>query len=625
MKKALTIVLALCMILAICPFTVAAADPTGTPITTEEEFLAMKPEGHYYLANDLNLTKSYEQLFTGVFDGNDKTVTLNGEAMFWEFCGQAKNLTINGEVVATHEKDNGYWARGAFACMASGEGTIILYNIVNNANVTGFTEQDSSYGALLGNAYTGGIVGAFDNHSVGTTASFLIVDCVNNGNVKGYHCTGGISGILYLDDSYYSGEQTINVVNCTNNGNIEGLSTYTGGLFGRVYYCVDAQFTGCINNGTVKGAGNTGGIIGHTTNTSSIIRVCQNNGEISNITIEGETPYAGGIIGYAQGTKSDQFSALDGKYANQIEFCINKGKVTGNCRTGGIVGSSGASGAYGLTHTRYCINLADVTCVGLGASHAANGAGGIQGYGYGSSNGGEYAYVTDCITTGNVEAKNAELGIAAYFLAYISSANAVVARNSATGSLTSAADKAYCIGWDNAAEFHADTTGNLLLASNNYKIAAENQVESTKDFACGVVDEASMLSGDTIAAFNAAYKQITGATTDCMTQTIDGSFNPDIVVLEAAEPEFPAAPEPGEETTAPEETTKAPDNEETTKASEPTETTKAPDNEEATNAPGTEAPTTDKAEEKKGCGGFVAGSVAIIAILGTALIIKKRD
>ena len=52
------------------------------------------------------------------------------------------------------------------------------------------------------------------------------------------------------------------------------------------------------------------------------------------------------------------------------------------------------------------------------------------------------------------------------------------------------------------------------------------------------------------------------------------------------------------------------------------ETTAAP---ETTKAPATNAPTTDKVEENKGCGGFVAAPVAIIAIFGTALIVKKRD
>ena len=39
----------------------------------------------------------------------------------------------------------------------------------------------------------------------------------------------------------------------------------------------------------------------------------------------------------------------------------------------------------------------------------------------------------------------------------------------------------------------------------------------------------------------------------------------------------------------------------------------------------TQAPaTTDKAEEK-GCGGMVASAVAVIALLGTAIVFKKKD
>jgi hypothetical protein len=179
MKKTLSILMALCMILSICSFSVSAA-PQGTAITSEADFLAMKENGAYYLANDITVTKSYEKLFTGVFDGNGKTVTVS-EPMFLEFCGTAINLTINGEIVADHAKDNGYWARGAFACMASGDEVVTIYNITNNANVTGFLEEDTAtYAGLLGHAYTGGIIGAFDNQSVGTAASFQIINCTNN-------------------------------------------------------------------------------------------------------------------------------------------------------------------------------------------------------------------------------------------------------------------------------------------------------------------------------------------------------------------------------------------------------------------------------------------------------------
>ena len=85
-----------------------------------------------------------------------------------------------------------------------------------------------------------------------------------------------------------------------------------------------------------------------------------------------------------------------------------------------------------------------------------------------------------------------------------------------------------------------------------------------------------------------------------------------------------------EQTTAePEQTTEKP--EETTKAPEPEttpapETTVAPENETtaAVTPEQTKAPaTTDKAEEK-GCGGMIAGGVMIVALLGTAIVFKKK-
>ena len=617
MKKVLSAIMALCMILSICSLSISAA-PQGKAITSEAEFLAMKEDGAYYLANDITVTKSYENLFTGVFDGNGKTVTVS-EPMFLEFCGTAMNLTINGEIVADHAKDNGYWARGALACMASGEGTVTFYNIVNNANVTGFETHDkATYPSLLGNPYNGGIVGACDNQSVGTSASFAFIECVNNGNVSGYHCTGGITGILYVNDASYTGEQTATVTNCVNNGKIDGLHEYTGGLVGRVYYCVDATFTGCINNGDVKGYGNTGGIIGHTTTSSLIMRVCQNNGAISTSDDAESTAYAGGLLGYGQGTKNINWKAIDGYYANIVEFCINTGSVSGQRRTGGIIGSTGADGAYGLSHTRYCINTGNVTNKGNGTSHAQCNAGGIQGYGYGSSDK-EFAYVTDCINTGFIESLHPELGIAANFIGYISSNYAKIANNTGTGTLSAPSGKQYALGWNNAGTFTEDSVGNNLLATNLDKLAYENGADSEKTFDCGIADQTSLINGNTVKAFNDAYKAA-GGTGDCMTQTIDGTFKPQIVVLKAAAPEV-TYPESEPETTAAPETeapaTEAPETE--------APATEAPETEApVTEAPATQAPETE-APAKSGCGAVISGSCFIVALLGVAFVAKKKE
>ena len=89
--------------------------------------------------------------------------------------------------------------------------------------------------------------------------------------------------------------------------------------------------------------------------------------------------------------------------------------------------------------------------------------------------------------------------------------------------------------------------------------------------------------------------------------------------LAAAYPEKTEAPET---TLAPEpETTEAPAETEapvetTVEAIEDVQTTEAP---AATDAPATEAPA-----KEKGCGGMVAG-IAIIAIIGTAVVIRKKD
>ncbi len=84
--------------------------------------------------------------------------------------------------------------------------------------------------------------------------------------------------------------------------------------------------------------------------------------------------------------------------------------------------------------------------------------------------------------------------------------------------------------------------------------------------------------------------------------------------------------------TTEEVTTEAPavTDEVTTEA--PVVTEEPPDAPEATDAP-TEAPVvtdapaqgTEPAKEEKGCGGMIAGGVIIVAILGTAVVFKKRD
>jgi hypothetical protein len=502
MKKTLSIIMALCMILSICSFSISAA-PAGTAVASEAEFLAMDPAGTYYLANDITLTKSYEAVFTGTLDGNGKTVTVSA-AMFANFAGTAKNFTIAGAV----NVETGF--AGALAATSDGGTAVVLENITNNAAVTGTD-------------VVGGLIGQFGGKDSANGISLTVTNCVNNGTVTGVQQTGGLVGYGFFNvGNDLATEAGATFTDCVNNGAVSSTLGHTGGIMGRSAYCKSVAFIGCINNGAICGGHNTGGIFGHATSTVTYMTYCQNNGTITNVEAPAtDSVYAGGLIGYGQGTKAETFKAADGFYANKIEFCINTGSVTGAYRAGGIAASTGASGAYGLSLINYCINTGDITSRGLGTSAAANATGGIQGYGYGSGTN-EYAYVTNCITTGNVTAMGAEKGVASYFLGYISSKYAVVKDNSATGTLNSAAGNNYALCWNNAAEFAAENiTGNSLPAGNTYALTYENKIVD-KTYEIGATDEAALASGEAIYELN----QIAGK--DVFFMNIDGTFNPTV-------------------------------------------------------------------------------------------------
>ena len=505
MKKTLSIILALVMILSICSFSVAAA-PEGTAVSNEAEFLAMDPAGTYYLANDITITQSYANVFTGALDGNGKTVTVSAP-MFANFAGTAKNLTLAGAVTASEGSKI-----GALAAISDGGTAVVLENIVNNANVSG--------------DIAGGLIGQMGSSESANGVSLTVTACVNNATVTGINQTGGLVGYAFFNTGNdLATDAGALFTDCVNNGAVSSTLGHTGGLIGRTAYSKSVSFSGCVNNGNICGGHNTGGIFGHATSTVTYMIYCQNNGTITNVEAPAtDSVYAGGLIGYGQGTKYESFKAADGYYANKIEYCLNTGDVIGAYRAGGIAASTGASGAYGLSLTQYCINTGDITSRGLGTSAAANAAGGIQGYGYGSGTN-EYAYIMNCITTGNVESKGAEKGVAAYFLGYISSKYAVVKDNTAAGTLTSACGNTYALCWNNAAEFAAENiTGNSILAGSTYAHTYENKIVD-KVYEVGATDEAALASGEAVYAIN----QTAGKDVFFMTA---GSFAP---TLEAAE------------------------------------------------------------------------------------------
>ena len=385
MKKTLSIILAICTVLTLCAFTVAAA-PEGTAITNEAEFLAMAADGKYYLANDITITAPYAQAFTGTFDGYGKTVTVS-QPMFADFGGTAKNLVIEGSITALGAEAEialftAEGARGAVAATIKGEGTVVFENIVNNATVSAIGNIPDS------DDCAGGIVGLINN----AAANVSFINCENNAAITGLNQIGGIAGFI-------KAAATITFEGCVNNGAIAetGTSAYCAGIVCRS----DAElttFTGCINNATISsGKDQAAGMLAYAAKGSFVFDSCVNNGVIAPTVGK-----AGGIAGNincndANGTKGYFITATncvnnanttaggDGQYAAgifaqaqntlalNVTNCVNYGDVTATHNSAGIVGQTNTA----LMKIAFCENFGKVTVT------SDQYAGGIVGYAHG--------------------------------------------------------------------------------------------------------------------------------------------------------------------------------------------------------------------------------------------------
>lgn len=177
-------------------------------IGTAEAFAAMEPGGNYQLTANITVTAPYANDFTGTFDGNGHTVTLNITAstanvgLFSKLAGGAvvKNVITAGSISSTEKYVGGI---AGFANTYSGDVTI--ENCKNTAAVQG------------GNG-VGGIFG----YCSGSAHSVTITGCANTGTISGTRNSGGICGTL--ENAHF-------IKNCYNSGAVTGSNI--GGILGR--------------------------------------------------------------------------------------------------------------------------------------------------------------------------------------------------------------------------------------------------------------------------------------------------------------------------------------------------------------------------------------------------------
>ncbi len=226
----------------------------------------------------------------------------------------------------------------------------ITGNVTDNVQIKRClnTGEVTAAEALAGDSdYAGGIVAIVGDPEDDSNTP-LVVDCVNEGTVKGDTYIGGIAAI------YYEGGK---VVNCTNKGSVEGTGDYIGGVIG---WLKTSYFEGCTNKGSVTFAGNDeysriGGVIG--VNETADVVNCLNTGSI----VGKVSTLEGGIVGHNKGTVRTctnkgsvaSYGILAGGIAGQNDLevltCVNEGKV----KAGGIVAIN-----YGSVSS--CINRGEM-------------------------------------------------------------------------------------------------------------------------------------------------------------------------------------------------------------------------------------------------------------------------
>ena len=372
MKKALVILLALTMVVsmfAVAPMSASAADelivgqvaadykPEGEAVKTAEEFLNMKADGTYYLANDITIDETYYDSFTGTFDGNGKIITTS-VTIFENLDGTVKNLTIAGSITieAIFLGTIGDSVTGGLAHYAAVNADTTIDNVCNNATITSYA---CGIGGLVGrgcdestnvltikncvnngnittncdttsNYDSGGIIATHRSAKKNTKTCLIIDNCVNNGTINADGRPGGIAGNV---------DNSATITNCTNNGAIQAIYNYCGGIAGRLgaggndYDKVNFVVENCVNNADLSQScskitsalkenelktAQIGGMVGYVGKQVNIhIKNCTNNGNISAVSKESPANF-GGMVGGMQ----------SGAYVAIFENCVNNGNIS---------------------------------------------------------------------------------------------------------------------------------------------------------------------------------------------------------------------------------------------------------------------------------------------------------
>jgi hypothetical protein len=203
------------------------------------------------------VSSSDNKPFTGVFDGNDHTIS-----NFTYTSTNTDNIGLFGYVDDSNAVIEDLGLIDPNVDAGTGRRVGSLLGQLQNGAVTGCFAEG---GSVSGNWDIGGLVG----RNNGT-----ITNCYSNGNVAGGYNVGGLVGM----------NRVSRITNCYSSGSVEG-NTGVGGLVGDNWGTIN----NCYSNGNVAGGDNIGGLVGKNEGT---ISNCYATGSVSGV------DYVGGLVGY---------------------------------------------------------------------------------------------------------------------------------------------------------------------------------------------------------------------------------------------------------------------------------------------------------------------------------------
>lgn len=215
----------------------ALALAEGT-VSSAKEFAAMDASGSYTLTKDIIVTEPYASDFSGTFDGNGHTVTLN--------------ITASTAYV------------GLFSKLADGA---VVKNVITAGSVT-----------TTGKKCVAGIAGY-------ATDNVKIENCKNTASITGTKNVGGILGEAYNNEESIS----VGIKNCANEGAVNGTGSAVGGIVGKMEG--QNSIIDCYNRGNITGFNNYAGIVGQST--GALVATIKNCYSVGAVTAYGASTNAG--------------------------------------------------------------------------------------------------------------------------------------------------------------------------------------------------------------------------------------------------------------------------------------------------------------------------------------------